>query len=80
MTEQAYTGFRFRWDRPDANAPNGVNRMHCFAVARSLSEAQSILEETVTGSLLGVDLINSGPDILDQARAVGLRDGEGKVQ
>ena len=72
MTDLAYTGFRFRWDRPDINAPNGVLSMHVLAVARSLSKAQQVVADSVKGSLTGVSLTKSGPDVLEEAKQRGI--------
>ena len=79
MIDLAITGFRYSWDRPDANQPNGVNRMHCLVIARAASEAERILAESVTGSPKGLKLISSGQKELEDARRLGLRDGEGKA-
>lgn len=79
MTEVAYTGFCFRWDRSDATALNGVLSMHCLVIARAASDAERILAETVTGNLGGLHLISSGTKVLDTARQIGLREGEGRV-
>lgn len=79
MTELTYTGFRYRWDRSDASAPNGVLSTHCLVIARAASEAERILAETVTGSPVGLQLIRSGTKELRVARTVGLREGEAKV-
>lgn len=79
MTELAYTGFRFTWDRPDANAPNGSAQVPCLVIARSISEAQRILTESVTGSPRGVVLVSSSPEIYREAQAAGLNEGEGRA-
>jgi hypothetical protein len=80
MIDLAYTGFRFTWDRPDADAPKGMAQVQCLVIARALSEARHILEETVTGSSRGLQLVKSGPDVLKAAKDAGLSEGEGRVQ
>ena len=76
MTSLTYTGFRFEWSRDDVNSLGGKLKMHCLVVARSMSEAQQILEDTVTGSLVGVSLLSSGPDVLAEAKQQGLGEGQ----
>ena len=80
MTDLAYTGFRFTWDRPDASAPKGMAQVQCLVIARALSDARRILEDTVTGSSRGLQLVKSGPDVLQAAKAAGLNEDEGGVQ
>jgi hypothetical protein len=79
MSEPTYTGFRFTWDRPDVNVPKGSSQASCLVIATAVSDAQRILTETVTGSPRGVQLVKSGPDVLREAKAAGLNEGEGKV-
>lgn len=79
MSNLTYTGFRFTWDRPDATAPKGSSQVSCLVIATAVSDAQRILTATVTGSLRGVQLVRSGPDVLREARAAGLNDGEGRA-
>lgn len=79
MPDLAYTGFRFIWDRPDATALKGSSQVSCLVIATAVADAQRILTATVTGSPRGVQLVKSGPDVLREARAAGLNDGEGKA-
>lgn len=79
MTDQTYNGFRFQWDRRDANQPKGVLTRHCIVVARSRAEAVEILSENITGSMTGVGLINMGPDVLAEARKRGIADGQAVI-
>jgi hypothetical protein len=80
MIDLAYTGFLFTWDRHDASAPKGAAHVQCLVIARALSEARRILEETVTKSSRGLQLVKCGPDVLQAAKDAGLRDGEGCMQ
>lgn len=79
MTEPTYKGFRYRWNRFDNSAPNGILSTHCIVIASSASEAERILSETITGSAEGLQLVGSGTRELRLARALGLREDEGKV-
>lgn len=79
MSEPSYTGFRFTWDRPDANAPKGSSQVSCLVIATTVSDARRILTKTVTGSPRGIQLVSSGAETLRGAKAVGLNDGEGKA-
>lgn len=79
MTDLTYTGFLFTWDRPVASAPKGMAQVQCLVIAKALSDARRILEETVTGSARGLQLVKSGPDVLQAAKTAGLNEGEGKV-
>ncbi len=79
MSQSAYTGFRFTWDRPDASAPKGSSQVSCLVIATAVSEARRILSETVTGSPRGIQLVKCGPDVLREAKAAGLSDGEGRA-
>lgn len=79
MSNSAYTGFRFTWDRPDASAPKGSSQVSCLVIATAVSAARRILTETVTGGPRGVQLVKSGPDVLREAKAAGLNDGEAKA-
>ena len=79
MSQSAYTGFRFTWDRPDVSAPKGSSQVSCLVIATAVSEARRILAETVTGSPRGIQLVKCGPDVLREAKAAGLNNGEGKA-
>jgi hypothetical protein len=79
MKDASYDAFRFEWGRPNMNSPNGILKVHCIAVAKSLADAEQAMIETVSGSLVGARLIGRGPDVLAEARQRGMRDGEAKV-
>ena len=79
MNNLVYTGFRFTWDRTDATAPKGIAQAQCLVIATAISHARRILENNVTGSSRGIQLVKCGPDVLEEAKAVGLKEDEGKV-
>jgi hypothetical protein len=79
MSNTPYTGFRFEWSRPDINSPNGVLKVHCIAVATSLVQAQGIMADSVSGSLVGVRLIDRGEAVLAEAKQRGVADGQGVI-
>jgi hypothetical protein len=76
MTDAPYDGFRFEWSRPDVSSPNGVQKMHIIAVARSRAEAERAVAENIAGSLVGARLIGQGQDVLTEAKRRGIADGQ----
>jgi hypothetical protein len=76
MADSLFDGFRFEHSRRDINAPGGMLSVHILAIARNLEEATALAGDILPEQ--GLRLIGQGPEVLEQARRLGLGDGQAK--
>ncbi len=74
MNDHDVTGFRFEIAYPDANAPHDVRIVRYLVVDTSEDAARKGIEEVVRPTE-PVEIVASGPQVLDEALKLGLTRG-----
>jgi hypothetical protein len=75
VSNTTFDGYLFDWVRPDLSAPGGERHTDVYVIARSKAEAIDIMKRWLPKAVFSAE----GPEILEFARAHGVRDGEPKV-
>ncbi len=70
-------GFLFEHFRPDASAPDGTRRTRIAAIAPDRKQAMALAGEVLP--LVGMRLLDEGPDALKLAERAGVQPGEARI-
>jgi hypothetical protein len=77
-TEPGYNGFLVECSRPDIHSVGGVRRSRFLAITKSPQEAIDGVA-VIMGSAENVSIVDSGPDVLIQAKVLGVLHGRVKL-
>lgn len=77
MSESNYSGYILdtRERRPDVNAPGGFRSLYLIAIAKSAADAVRIARGLRYSNC---EVLEWGPDILDQARAAAVSNDDAR--